>query len=121
PRLTRLAAEQLRRLRVADDLLLDGVPAQLAACAVGDVAQVRDGRGPMADLDVRRWLLPRAHALDEVARVQVGPVVGGGLLALHPRLPGAAAPPAAAGLGEDFVADAVGEERAVGAVERLAV
>src|SRR5262249_6623570 len=83
--------------------------------------EMADERGLVADLNVGDRPLSRTDALDEVFDVQIGPIFRGRFFARHPRPGRAAAAPAALQFGDDFVADAVGQECAVGAVERLAV
>ena len=48
---------------VVDEPFLVGIPGEFAACPPGDVAQVAEHRGMMADLDVRGRALPCPDAV----------------------------------------------------------
>lgn len=58
-------------LVVAREDLLGGVPLELAADPAGDVGQVADGAGPVADLHVGNRLLSRLDAVDRVLEMVV--------------------------------------------------
>src|SRR3990170_1199861 len=68
PRLAFRPVEPPVGLRIADDLLFVRIPLQRPVEPVGDVSQVAHGRGPAGDLDIPERQLPRAHAMDEIAK-----------------------------------------------------
>src|SRR5262252_2034870 len=126
PRLPRFAPEQFRRRGVIDEIFSGGVPNEFSLRFVRDVADVGNGCRAVADLDVGVRRFTRANAFDEVGGVQVGGVLRLRPLRFHPIAydgpvsfaRGARGPRR---LRVDLEADAVGEERAVRAVIRLAV
>src|SRR5437879_6435014 len=83
--------EQPRRLRVADDLFLFGVPAKLAAKTQRDIRQVTGRCHSMGALQVGEWFLSCLDAIEEVARVpqELRPRITGFILnGLRPQLVG---------------------------------
>src|SRR5437660_9569602 len=83
PRLARPAPQKVRCRSIVNDLFLRSIPTDFMAGAIRDISQVRDEGGAMSDLDVRRRLLPRANAFDEILHVQRRGVRGGHFLAPH--------------------------------------
>ena len=61
PRFAHRSAKVEIRFVVAHKLLLDRVPSQRSAQTIGDAAQMRDGDGPMADLDAGAGPRPCAN------------------------------------------------------------
>src|SRR5690349_16587681 len=57
--------------RVADDLFLRGVPADLAPQTDGDISEMTERRTAVADLDVADRSLPRFDAVEEILLVVV--------------------------------------------------
>src|SRR5204862_1415933 len=100
------------------DLLLGGVPIELAADLHGDVAEVTDEGRSVAGLDVADATIARLDAGEEV--LDVRPVLVGAAALLRG---GAvlAVPATALALGEDLEAAAVEIERRIRAVELHAV
>src|SRR5450759_335628 len=99
---------------IAGEFLLDCVPVELAAGVVRDVAEQRDAGGAEADFDIGGGAFAGAHGIDERGGVQGGSVGG-----VHVEFLGRLA--FRLGVGIDLVADAVGEDGAVGAVVGFAV
>lgn len=69
PRAARGAAEQRGGGGVAQDLLLGGVPRDLAAGEHGDLPEVADARGAVGHFGRRQRGVARLDAVDEVALV----------------------------------------------------
>src|ERR1035437_10089150 len=61
---------------VAGEFFLDGVPVELAAGVVGDVAEQGGAGGAEADLYIRGGAFARAHGIDERGGVKGGSVGG---------------------------------------------
>src|SRR5439155_10557918 len=59
-------AQPLAGLGIANDFLFGWVPVNFASCADSDIAQMADGRGTMADLDVANRQLAAFDALQPV-------------------------------------------------------
>ncbi len=77
PRLAVFHTDELVRCRVVGDLPGDRIPDDFLTAAVGDVAEVRDGRDVMADFDIEHGLLPRLHVVEEVANVRGSRIAAG--------------------------------------------
>ncbi len=83
PRFSRGAPEEPGSFRIVDDFLFGRVPANFAAGAERDVAEVGCGGGLMADLRVGRGPAASADAFGEVPDVQVGRVAANDSFTLH--------------------------------------
>ena len=69
PGFTHRTGAQAVRLLVAGKFLADRIPPERPAQAVGDVAEMGDGDGAVADLDVRAGTATRPHGGQEVAHL----------------------------------------------------
>src|SRR5688500_180376 len=83
PWLSQLTWEKFRCFRVADDLFLGRIPLDLAANAIGDIAQVPDDAGAVADLDIGDGFASCPHAIDEVLDVKIRCILAGGFAGFH--------------------------------------
>src|SRR5438445_4376783 len=83
PRLARPAPQKVRCFRIVNDLFLRRIPTDFMDGAISDVSQMRNNGRAMPNLHIRRRLIPRADALDEIFHVQRDGVLGGYFLALH--------------------------------------
>src|SRR5204863_9898897 len=127
PRFARLPRQEFRGFGVVNNLLLRRVPADFVAGAVSNVPPMCNDRGMMPDLHVRRRLLPRADALDEILYVKRGGVLGGHFLPLHAQAVGALLASGRARSGRiaqfrvNLKAEPIHDEGAVGAVISFAM
>src|SRR5262249_44772203 len=75
-----LVAEKLVSPNIADKLLRLGIPLQVCLQLVGDVAKERGGSRAMTGFKIAGARLPAADAIKEIAGVQGGRILAGGLL-----------------------------------------
>jgi hypothetical protein len=83
PRLACLSCEKLGSVAIIGELFSLRVPVQLLARFEGNVAEVRDRRRAVAGLHFRSRRVSRAHAVDEILRMQARRVGGVQLVALE--------------------------------------
>src|SRR5579883_1166196 len=122
PRLPRFPTQKRRCGGITDNLLLGGVPLDLATRPQRDVPKVGDRRGSVPDFHVGGRTPSRPYTLDEVLDVQVRRVLRDHLLRTHARLwGGSCLPQGGLKLGIDLEPEPVREDRAVRPVKGLAM